>query len=123
MSMSTRRHEECYECALQDVEPPQCDGHQEGPLACSKFTARRGWELRVLFDGSGAIAIDDPTGATMTFVTYDPDEKRIVRRNGPEFSGMTDFRKELREKLKELLDAVDRPWLHEVTRVKEEGQK
>jgi len=32
-----RMHEECEDCALQAVEPPQCEGHQQGPVACERF--------------------------------------------------------------------------------------
>jgi hypothetical protein len=35
-----RAHEECEACALQTVEPPKCDGHKAGPVACELFVCR-----------------------------------------------------------------------------------
>jgi hypothetical protein len=35
-----RMHEECEFCDLQSVEPPQCEGHPEGPVSCERFTRR-----------------------------------------------------------------------------------
>jgi len=35
-----RMHEECEGCALQNVEPPQCEGHPQGPVACERFERR-----------------------------------------------------------------------------------
>jgi hypothetical protein len=32
-----RYHEECCDCALENVEPPECNGHVAGPVTCSKF--------------------------------------------------------------------------------------
>lgn len=32
-----RTHEECADCALENVEPPQCHGHPQGPVACPDF--------------------------------------------------------------------------------------
>jgi len=32
-----RSHEECCECALEEVDPAQCKGHVAGPSPCSLF--------------------------------------------------------------------------------------
>jgi hypothetical protein len=34
-----RSHEECDECALQEIEPPRCRGHVPGPSACRMFVS------------------------------------------------------------------------------------
>lgn len=35
-----RTHEECADCALEMIEPPQCQGHCEGPVGCSLFKSK-----------------------------------------------------------------------------------
>jgi len=35
-----RVHEECYECRFQDVVPPLCAGHMQGPVGCKDFKAK-----------------------------------------------------------------------------------
>ena len=32
-----RTHEECCECSLENVSPPQCMGHVAGPTSCKSF--------------------------------------------------------------------------------------
>jgi len=36
-SSSDRTHEECSDCLLERVNPPQCLGHVAGPTHCSSF--------------------------------------------------------------------------------------
>ena len=35
-----RSHEECFDCAKREVEPPQCSGHVAGPSACPDFKTK-----------------------------------------------------------------------------------
>lgn len=35
-----RSHQECYDCQLQRREPPECDGHDAGPVGCPNFKGR-----------------------------------------------------------------------------------
>ena len=32
-----RTHEECVDCILERVDPPECDGHIAGPVSCLQF--------------------------------------------------------------------------------------
>jgi hypothetical protein len=36
-SISDRTHEECCDCLLEKVDPPQCLGHVAGPSHCNSF--------------------------------------------------------------------------------------
>jgi len=39
---------ECYECAFQKADPPQCLGHFEGPTPCCMFMPKSTQESRLL---------------------------------------------------------------------------
>jgi len=72
-----------------------------------------GW--RVLFDGSGAKAIDDPVGATYTFCRI--RNGKIVERCEPR-SGYTyfqDAKKKLATRLRAQLEALEKPLIREET--------
>jgi hypothetical protein len=32
-----RSHEECADCSLSELDPPQCKGHAAGPIPCSLY--------------------------------------------------------------------------------------
>jgi hypothetical protein len=36
-----RCHEECYDCAIQKIEPPSCSGHVQGPIPCEQFVPKQ----------------------------------------------------------------------------------
>jgi len=74
-------------------------------------------EIRILCDPAGAIAINDPTGATFQFVLYDTEKKKIIRRY-EKYDGFTDFKGELKKLLLERLEAVERDWIKETTTIK-----
>jgi len=44
----SRSHEECDECQLQEVEPPQCSGHAPGPTSCKDFKPWTAWRKGVM---------------------------------------------------------------------------
>ena len=70
---------------------------------------KNGWY--VLYDGSGAIAVDDPVGASYTFVFM--KNGKIVRRGIPQGGYTHDFRERMREELQGMLDALNKPYISE----------
>ena len=36
-----RSHEQCCECALEQIEPIQCKGHAAGPTSCNYFESKK----------------------------------------------------------------------------------
>jgi hypothetical protein len=55
---TNRTHEECVECALEHSDPPECSGHEAGPVHCADFV-RKGEddeerEVAGLCEGCGA---------------------------------------------------------------------
>ena len=35
-----RSHEECVDCSLEQSDPPKCNGHAAGPVACGSFVSK-----------------------------------------------------------------------------------
>jgi len=71
-------------------------------------------EWRILYDGSGAKAIDDPTGATYTFVRI--VNGKIVEREFPRHGFCYNASKNLKTILLQQLEALDKPWVVEETK-------
>lgn len=68
-------------------------------------------EWRVLYDPTGAIRVDDPSGAEYSMV-YVVDGK-IVNREGSRSGFTHDFREKMKEILQKQIDALDKPYLVE----------
>jgi len=76
-------------------------------------------EWRLLADGSGAIAIDDPVGATYTFVLV--EDGKIIEREAPRDGFHTNAKEDIRKILKDQLKALDKPSIEEETRTRIRG--
>ena len=70
---------------------------------------KNGWY--VLYDGSGAKAVDDPAGATYSFVFM--KDGKIVRRAIPRDGYTHDFKECMRAELQGMLGALDKPYISE----------
>ena len=70
-------------------------------------------EWRVLYNGAPAEAVDDPTGAEYSFVLV---RDGVIILRGPIDTGFThEFRETMRERLTRQLEALDKPFISEVT--------